>query len=377
MNPTRLKKASTIFVYWSDGRLVFQNYRSGVAMSAHPSTVEVLNFFHCWRTRAEFYRHAPQYTRGSLNSVMRQLVQLTFLVKKGSKEARSDNLLTKAWSSWLPEAGILHFGTKDAPYGTSGRRVERILRRFLEESRQPPTLKSYRHRPRLHLPEVHPGRDEFLRVLLARRTHRVFSAELLSLRSLSELLFYTWGITGLLRTPVLGSLPLKTSPSAGARHPGEVYVVALRVEGLRPGLYHYAPARHALEQLHSANMQKRAVEYCAGQRWVGKAAALFLMTAVFGRSMWKYRSPRAYRTVLLDAGHLCQTLCLVATSLGLAPFCTMALKDSVIERELGLDGVTESVLYVAGVGVPPRADVMSSRASLRRASRYISEALSA
>ena len=70
------------------------------------------------------------------------------------------------------------------------------------------------------------------------------------------------------------------------------------------------------------------------------------MTAVFRRTMWKYHLARAYRAVLLDAGHLCQTFCLVATWLGLAPFCTAALKDTLIEEDLGIDGIRESVLYV-------------------------------
>ena len=39
----------------------------------------------------------------------------------------------------------------------------------------------------------------------------------------------------------------------------------------------------------------------------------------------------AYRVVLFDGGHLCQTFCLVATWLGLAPFCTAALKDTLID----------------------------------------------
>jgi SagB-type dehydrogenase family enzyme len=78
------------------------------------------------------------------------------------------------------------------------------------------------------------------------------------------------------------------------------------------------------------------------------------MTAVFPRNMWKYTYPRSYRSVLLDAGHLCQTLCLVATWLGLAPFCTAALADSLIERDLEIDGITESAIYAAGVGVQPR-----------------------
>jgi nitroreductase len=55
--------------------------------------------------------------------------------------------------------------------------------------------------------------------------------------------------------------------------------------------------------------------------------------------------------VLLDAGHLCQTFCLAATRMGLAPFSTAALKDSLIEQDLGIDGISESVLYVAGIGL--------------------------
>jgi hypothetical protein len=44
----------------------------------------------------------------------------------------------------------------------------------------------------------------------------------------------------------------------------------------------------------------------------------------------------------------------VATSLGLAPFSTMALADSKVEKALGIDGVNESILYTAGVGHRPQ-----------------------
>jgi nitroreductase len=75
---------------------------------------------------------------------------------------------------------------------------------------------------------------------------------------------------------------------------------------------------------------------------------------VLPRVRWRYEHPRAYRSVLLGAGHLCQTFCLVATWLKLAPFCTQALEDSRIERDLGIDGVNEVILYAAGVGSRPR-----------------------
>jgi len=44
---------------------------------------------------------------------------------------------------------------------------------------------------------------------------------------------------------------------------------------------------------------------------------------------------------------------LTGTWLGLGPFCSMALADSRLETDLRLDGITESVLYAAGVGTRP------------------------
>ena len=77
------------------------------------------------------------------------------------------------------------------------------------------------------------------------------------------------------------------------------------------------------------------------------------MTAVFARTQWRYRFARAYRSVLLEAGHVCQTFCLVATWLGLAPFCTGRFADAYVERQLRIDGVTESFVYGGGVGSRP------------------------
>jgi SagB-type dehydrogenase family enzyme len=153
-----------------------------------------------------------------------------------------------------------------------------------------------------------------------------------------------------------GRAILRTSPSAGARNPLEAYVVVRHASGVAPGIYHYAPLDHTLVRL--KNGARTTIErHLPGQPWYGNASVLVLMTAVFARTDWKYPSARAYRDVLLEAGHFCQTFCLVATALGLAPFCTGALADSIIERDLGLDGVTESVIYACGAGTrPPNVD---------------------
>ncbi|MGH9861971.1 MAG: SagB family peptide dehydrogenase, partial [Candidatus Acidiferrales bacterium] len=255
----------------------------------------------------------------------------------------------EAWRPWNPAAGFFHLSTKDVPYTHDSDEVERFLRRQAQKWPLPAPLKHYARARQFPLPPPQ-RKGEFARVLLARRTWRRFAPRPVTLAALGTLLGLTWGVQDWVKAPGLGRLPLKTSPSGGARHPIEAYVVSLRVAGLPRGLYHYAADTHHLELLHRGTTRPQVTRWLANQYWFGSAAAVVLMTAVFPRVQWKYPHARAYRVVLLDAGHLCQTFCLVATWLGLAPFCTAALADTRIEKALGIDGVTESVLYVAGVG---------------------------
>ena len=122
---------------------------------------------------------------------------------------------------------------------------------------------------------------------------------------------------------------------------------------MTPGIYHYRPDQHELVAMRRNWTPRQLEKRLANQFWFSRAPVVVFMTSVFGRVQWKYRYPRAYRVVLLEAGHLCQTFCLAATELGLAPFCTAALVDTLVEKDLGLDGVTESVIYAAGVGRRP------------------------
>ncbi|MGB7555465.1 MAG: SagB family peptide dehydrogenase [Candidatus Korobacteraceae bacterium] len=349
----RWRRATSIFSYWRAGQFIIENYRTGALLSANPVTTQVLHVFADWRSVEEAHQELPQYGYQSLARSIKHLAREGLLVREGSPQAKQDQCFVASWSPWLPHAAILHFGTKDMPYTTSEAQIAKHMRSYLRQSPQPDFFKSSGAKG-FSLPKVQLTDSELSAVLLNRRTHREFSPGELELNDLSALLFYTWGVTGFIDSSVLGYLPQKTSPSAGARHPCEVYVLARKVTNVAPGLYHYAANKHTLRQVSAGIPRGRASQYCAGQNWVGRAAALFLITAVFPRSMWKYRFPRAYRTVILDAGHLCQTFCLVATHLGLAPFSTMALKDSLIERDLGIDGFNEAILYVAGVGLSPR-----------------------
>jgi len=345
----RLRRARSLLVYWQDGALQISNFAQGHTVTGHPITCELLDFFFDFKTAEQATDHFSIHPRKSLNFALAQLTKRGFLQRKNSAEANFDEKLERQWSTWLPE-GSFHFITKDARYVKRTRSVAEW--KALLPKKRPELFKSLPKAKKISLPKLKLPDSEFVEVLLKRKTHREFSPQKLSLETASQLLSLVWGVRGYLHSPIFGRMVLKTSPSGGARHPGEVYLMALRVKGLRPGLYHYHPQRHALEMISAGATPEKAKLYCAHQSYTRSAAALFLMTAVFERTMWKYPRGRAYRVVLLETGHLCQTFCLVATWLGLAPFCTAALSDKAIEKDLKIDGVSESVLYVAGVGIP-------------------------
>lgn len=66
--------------------------------------------------------------------------------------------------------------------------------------------------------------------------------------------------------------------------------------------------------------------------------------------MWKYKTPRGYRIVMKDVGHLSQTFYLVASWLKLGAFFTGHLKDELVEERLCIDKEKEIVCGLSGIG---------------------------
>lgn len=149
----------------------------------------------------------------------------------------------------------------------------------------------------------------------------------------------------------------KANPSGGGLHPIEAYLLVQRVDGVASGLYHYHAADHALEPLTTLEPDaagRLAKIIVAGQIFFAEAPVLVVLVARFGRTFWKYRNhPKAYRAIVLEAGHVSQNLYLAATEADMGAYVTAAINEIDIERALGLDPLHESPLAVLGFG--PRA----------------------
>jgi SagB-type dehydrogenase family enzyme len=337
--------------YWWGSELVVENYAKRTRVTATPFTCELLHFFDRWRPASAVAEPFSEYDEVFLARALTDLIRAGLLERSRTPQRRRAGPLD-TWKDWSPAASFFHFTTKDAHAPIEPEDSRRELAGRARTTPIPPSIKRYPKSRQIALPAAETT-GEFPRVLVERQTWRRFSRRPLELRKLATLLGLSFGVRSWLHVRGLSRVALKTSPSGGARHPIEAYVLALRVRGVPRGIYHYHAAGHRLELLRRGATARQLVRYLNGQWWFGGASAVVLMTAVFARTQWKYPAPRAYRIVLIDAGHICQTFCLVATWLGLAPFCTMALTDSRIEKDLGIDGVTESILYTAGVGTRP------------------------
>ncbi len=182
--------------------------------------------------------------------------------------------------------------------------------------------------------------------LRRRRSERAFRPSPLSEAELSQLLWAAQGVTRRAH-----GVAFRTAPSAGALYPIETYVVVNDVAGVAPGVYHYAVEAHALEQLRTGDVRLDIARAALDQGIAARANVVFVWTAVFERSKWKYHQ-RAYRYVYLDAGHIAQNVALAAVALGLGSCQVAALYDDEANALLGVDGEEESAVYMTVVGRP-------------------------
>ncbi|MBW1856548.1 MAG: SagB/ThcOx family dehydrogenase [Deltaproteobacteria bacterium] len=177
-----------------------------------------------------------------------------------------------------------------------------------------------------------------------RRSVREFKEEPISLSDLSQILWASQGITQKIQ-----GAHLRTTPSAGALYPIETYLVINAVSELEAGVYHYAVENHAMEQLKQGDFRAFVARAALDQDVVFSANVVFVWTAIFERSRWKYQQ-RAYRYIYMDAGHIAQNVALSAVALGLSSCQIGALYDDEANVILGVDGVSESTIYMTAVG---------------------------
>lgn len=182
--------------------------------------------------------------------------------------------------------------------------------------------------------------------IASRKSRRAFSAEPLTLKELSFLLWSTQGI----RKIAAPGTAFRVVPSAGCRHALETYLCVFKVAGLEEGIYRYLPLEHKLLALSQPpHLSSRLSEAALGQDFVGRSAVTFIWTAVPYRTEWRY-DIAAHKVIALDAGHVCQNLYTACEAIHAGTCAIAAYNQELMDSLIGVDGDEEFTIYLAPVG---------------------------
>ncbi|MCL1845422.1 MAG: SagB family peptide dehydrogenase [Defluviitaleaceae bacterium] len=179
-----------------------------------------------------------------------------------------------------------------------------------------------------------------------RRSRRNFEDRAISQEQLSQILWSVYGIT----EPRPGSPRggLRTTPSAGALFPLEIYVVIGNVEGIEPGVYRYISPKHKIVQVVEGDMRIMLAAAALNQTAVRNAPAIVAYAAVFDRMLPRY-GERGIMYTHMEVGHSAQNMYLQAEALGLGTVAVGAFVDEMVSAVLRLPD-DETPLYLMPFG---------------------------
>ena len=211
---------------------------------------------------------------------------------------------------------------------------EQMSGHLIDLSSKPDLYKEYQANEKIALPAFKlPEKLAVVDAIQTRKSVREYAAKPVDKKAVSYLL---WSCSGIVRQEL--GYQFRAAPSAGALYPIETYLVVNNVEELQEGIYHYGIRRHELELLKKGSFGSEVCKAALDQTMCAEAAVVFIWSAIFDRSKFKY-GQRAYRYIYLDAGHIAENLALAAVSIGLGSCQIGALYVRFSHFSCGAEGV--------------------------------------
>jgi len=167
-----------------------------------------------------------------------------------------------------------------------------------------------------------------------RRSHRHFLPKPLTLEQIGQL---AWAAHG----QDAGSR-YRTTPSAGATYPLELFVINDK------GMFRYLPDKHSLEKLTDRDLRAPLTSAAWEQEFIRAAPLTLVFAAQFNRTTGRY-GKRGIRYVYMEAGHAAQNVHLQAEALGLGSVAVGAFDDAAVSTVLSLpDNLEPLYMVIAG-----------------------------
>jgi SagB-type dehydrogenase family enzyme len=348
----RVKTPQSLVSFPKDNQVIVYNYLTKDVITIAPNDVYWLTVASQWTAIDEIILRHPNIEPASLRREVLSLVEAGMLLLEGTPQAETESKYSGTWELGLA-AGLFHFTALDNEYGTTSDSIAKQSAKNISDPSPELFWKNTNNAYRL--PECKlDSAISLLDVMKNRRTTRKVLPSSVSIQSLADALYTGLGITGFVKTET-ATLPVKMTPSGGARNPFEAFVWAQNVEGLERGIYHYSAVEHSLQ--YAAHPPSCAIqELVQKQEWADDMPCIIFLVAVLERVTWKYNDPNAYRVVMIEAGHIAQNIMLAGSHHGLTACPTAALAHSVISDVLGLSSITQTPIYAICMGHPAETE---------------------
>jgi SagB-type dehydrogenase family enzyme len=347
-----VKIAETLVVFPRGQDVAVYNYLTKDTVACHASDLYWLTVAPEWTALQKIVDLHPHLPADAVKGAVESFVENGLFIGKGSAAERLEAEYAALWDLG-PATGMFHFSSLDNAFVSLEESVAYQKTKALIEPS--PELFWKNNAPCVDLAiYTTPHNGDVLSVMAARRSNREVEHAPVALADLARSLYAGLGITGFVQTET-SVLPLKMTPSGGARNPFECFVWARNVEGLCPGLYHYSALQNTLEII-THDCSALPSELLTSQDWTDNMPVVIFLVAVLRRTTWKYSDPNAYRVVLIEAGHIAQNIMLACTEKKLTACPTAALNHSLISEFLGLHNLAEVPIYALLVGHPRPQD---------------------
>jgi SagB-type dehydrogenase family enzyme len=179
------------------------------------------------------------------------------------------------------------------------------------------------------------------RALAVRRSIRDYTNDPLNLAELAQLLWSSQGITS--------PEGFRTTPSAGAIFPLEIYAAVSNVKDLAAGVYHYLPGRdeHQLEFVKRGDVGPELFALSTQQDFIKQVPLNIVMVGILSKMADKYGPDIAPRYVFMEMGHAAQNIHLQAEALDLGSVAVGFLQEAAVRELFGIEGDPQ---YMVSIG---------------------------
>ena len=167
------------------------------------------------------------------------------------------------------------------------------------------------------------------------------------IKSLAELLFFSAGITRVLKLDY-GTYYMRAASATGALYPIELYIICQDIPGLKAGVYHFCPGDFTLAELRSGDYRATLADIAGGNNNIISSPITVAYTSIAWRNAWKYQA-RSYRHWFWDSGVIAANFLATSISLELSTHLIMGFVDNAVNRLLRLDDKQEAAVVLAPI----------------------------